>query len=1010
MIPKFVRYFFILIICSFSAFEGTAQLNKITVDLNKDKPEKFQNKTLRSEKTGEKKFTVPRRFIQNTVSHYNYYFNADNKINSVIERARMANQENYALLLPYYSFTLDNTASQKNELDSVIQKATAGILLHDLRSDWVDNFYMLIGKAYYLRKDFDSAYMAFQFINFNLYPKKKKEEDYTRVVGSSQNKTPGPLSISTKEDRSMLDKAFSKPPSRNDALVWQIRTLTDMGNYGEAAGLINTLKNDPNFPARLNDYLDEVTGYWFYKQKMYDSAISYIELSLPNALDLQDRARREYLLAQLYEQKQSLDTATYYYTRSIRHTTDPLMDIYANLNIAKMLISDDPQSIKNSIGHLLKMAKKDKYEPYRDIIFYSAADLAMDIPDTTSAILFYKRSTFFNKSNIEMKNAAFLELADISYEQHNYLDAYNYYDSLQAGDSTLGDMAAIMEKKNALAQIVNAVNIIQREDSLQQIAAMPTTDREDFLKKLSKKLRKERGLSDEETNYGNPSDAFNTKNQSLDIFAGNTVKGDWYFYNPSIKGKGFTDFKREWGNRQNVDNWRLKEGNPSGPTPRGNPKGLPPEVVMSPGNTDPMEPTVGPNPIVANQVSVDLPVQEDVSVEGLRANLPLTQPMLDTSNARSARAMFRLGKLYQNLLEDYRAAISTYENSLSRYPDSLYNGELYMNLAYSYEKIGNKSMADHYKSLLLNKFSGSTYADYLEHPEKFNPTEKDPAATKTYDDIYLKFIEGNFEDAIADKKQADSLYGNSFWNPQLLYIESVYYIKQRQDSLATSVLQQIVNNYPETPMKEKAANLISVLSRRDSIENYLTNLKVERIPEDSQIVVFDDTRIYGNIPEKVVRNDSNLIPKNITTVDVPEIKEEKKLPAPIKNKNFVFDPYSPQNVVMVLTKVDPVYSSEARNAFIRYNKEKFYNQVIDVSKDTLDADRTLLIFSNFVSAEAAIKYMNRLKHDAASEISWLPANKYSFYIISDDNLQLLKENKKLESYLDLLREKFPDIF
>ena len=79
--------------------------------------------------------------------------------------------QNYCLFMVIH---LNNTAAQKTELDSVIYKATAGILLHDLRSDWVDNLYLLIGKAYYLRKDFDSASMTFQFINYNLFPKEKR--------------------------------------------------------------------------------------------------------------------------------------------------------------------------------------------------------------------------------------------------------------------------------------------------------------------------------------------------------------------------------------------------------------------------------------------------------------------------------------------------------------------------------------------------------------------------------------------------------------------------------------------------------------------------------------------------------------------------------------------------------------------------------------------------------------------------------------------------------------------
>ena len=91
---------------------------------------------------------------------------------------------------------------------------------------------------------------------------------------------------------------------------------------------------------------------------MYDSAVVHIEKSLPNAIDMQDKARREYLLAQLYEMNNNQDTASDYYDKAIQHTTDPLMDIYANLNKAKMLKSNDPAEIDNSIATIIAHGKK----------------------------------------------------------------------------------------------------------------------------------------------------------------------------------------------------------------------------------------------------------------------------------------------------------------------------------------------------------------------------------------------------------------------------------------------------------------------------------------------------------------------------------------------------------------------------------------------------------------------------------------------------------------------------
>ncbi|HEY9341406.1 MAG TPA: tetratricopeptide repeat protein [Hanamia sp.] len=1006
---RILKYIPALLFFCFLLPEVYAQAGKITFDLQKDKPEKFKNKTLKSEKTGEKKFTLPRRFVQNTVSHYNYFFNANNKINSVIERARMANKDDYSKLLPFYSYSLANTASQSSELDSVILKATAGILLHDLRSDWVDNLYLLIGKAYYLRNDFDSAAMTFQFINYNLFPRKKKSEDDQLIVGSSDYASNKGISISSKEDRNLIDKAFTRPPSRNDALVWQIRTYIDMEEFSDAAGLINTLKNDALFPERLNASLEEMQGYWFFKQKMYDSAVTHIEKALPTAIDIADKARREYLLAQLYEMEGRQDTASDYYDKAIRHTTDPLMDIYANLNKAKMLKGNGPDEIAKSINTLLRMAKKDKFELYRDIIFYSAAQLALEIPDTTAAISFYKRSVFFNENNLSFKNKSFLTLAEISYQQKNYKNAYAFYDSLQLPDSTLSDITAIIQKKNALAQIVKHINIIEREDSLQSIAALSVADRDDFLKKLSKKLKKERGVNDEEVAYGNAASTyFDTKNQPQDIFSTNETKGDWYFYNASVKTKGYNEFKRVWGKRQNVDNWRRVSSGDQNLVSNPRERNIQKNTLLT-GDIDPLAPADSTNISDSGNELENINFQQDISVEGLLANVPLTKPLMDSSNRKVAISLFQLGKNYQNLLEDYSAAIEAYENSLNRFPDSLYNGELYMNLSYCYNKIGNLAKADFYKNLLLKKFADSKFTQYVLHPERFNPSKKDTAAGRRYDDIYKLFIEGNFDQAIKEKQTADSLYGNNYWSPQLLYIESVYYIREHQDSAAINILNQVLTQYPTSPLREKAATMIDVLSRRDSIENYLTNLQIERAKEDSQVVVFDDTKVSRNVQ---LPTDNNNIQPTVAPV-TPEkavINPEKKLPPPVSNATFNFDPNVPQNVVIVLNKVDPVYSSEARSAFVRYNREKFNSLNLQIVKDTLDKDRTLLIFSEFLNADAAIAYRERIKKDAASEISWLPADKYSFYIISNTNLELLKENKKLQDYIDLLNEKYPGKF
>lgn len=54
----------------------------------------------------------------------------------------------------------------------------------------------------------------------------------------------------------------------------------------------------------LKDYksdLNEVQAYWFYKQNMWDSAATHLEKAFSNTNTQQEKARWEYLAAQLFE-------------------------------------------------------------------------------------------------------------------------------------------------------------------------------------------------------------------------------------------------------------------------------------------------------------------------------------------------------------------------------------------------------------------------------------------------------------------------------------------------------------------------------------------------------------------------------------------------------------------------------------------------------------------------------------------------------------------------------------
>src|SRR5215831_18377422 len=74
------------------------------------KPKQYENRQLRSEKSDQKKFTAPRRFFQNTMTHYNYFYNANIKLNEIVSRAKAVHRDNFTELLSFYNYDLAETA------------------------------------------------------------------------------------------------------------------------------------------------------------------------------------------------------------------------------------------------------------------------------------------------------------------------------------------------------------------------------------------------------------------------------------------------------------------------------------------------------------------------------------------------------------------------------------------------------------------------------------------------------------------------------------------------------------------------------------------------------------------------------------------------------------------------------------------------------------------------------------------------------------------------------------
>ena len=977
------------------------------------KPEQFEKRILASEKTGDGKLNPIKRFNQNILTHYNFHFNAEIELNEVVFSANQSHKDDFTKLLSFYDHSLESTAGQESELDSVILKCNNGILLHDLRSDWVDNLYLLMGKAYFYKKELDSAAITFQYINQAFQPRSKDEIGFDKSIGSNINNTGNVFTISTPEKKGLIPRTVTHTPSRNEAILWLLRTFIEQGHMNDAGGLIEVLRRDKTLPVRLLPMLNEMQALWFYQSGQADSAAHYLEQAMDRAATIQERSRWEFLAAQLYEKTGRTRQADSLYEKTIGHTTDPVMEAYARINRINLhLGKDDSLLIQRNIDELIKMTKKAKYEDYRHILFYAAAKLETQRSQTEASIKYLRKSISFNTNDSKLKSRAFLELGDLSFNERDYATASHSYDSVTLETEEKLDSIRVADRKPILSELIFHLENVRVEDSLQKIAAMPEKDMEAYLKSLSKKLRKEKGLTEEDVAPAGSSTGAtgllpsSKDNEPVNLFAANESKGEWYFYNNNLRSQGFRQFQAKWGKRPNLDNWRrmFAVNNQLNATTVRSLESPDEEVVVQP-----------PQPVSSKSEPVD------VSIDGLRENLPLTDSLKKLSNDTIQASLLQLGLLFKDRLDMCDEGIFYFEQLLDRYPETRYQEVALVNLCLCFRLAGNQAKLKFYKDHLARNFKDSRSLLYVNDPglAKLQEEKERSAATATYEQIYRTMIEGRFEEAFTQKKQADSTYGKSMWTPQLLYIESIYHINQRADSVAMSTLGQIKELFPASPMAAKAATLADVLKRRSEIESYLTALDIRRYPEDT-LIIFAEPRmaLVKDTATRVSLVDSSVAKMNQVTPAMPDTIAATVIappppPAPTDQKATAYRHLSnePHMVVLVLSKVDVVYQNEARRALIRYNGEKHSSLGLTATTVALDDQVKLIRVSSFPDAIAALKYLEEAKAASGNDIfPWLPAENYRYVPMSEHNLAFLLEQKDLDAYLKFLSKHLPGKF
>lgn len=724
--------------------------------------------------TNQKNTTVTRAY-HNLTSKYNVMFNGKEALKEGRQKIYGSIEDDYTEVLPLFPHSDENAiSSSMPDMERAIKKSTKLITLHSITvkpelkrepetekekeflekneyNKYVDDTYLIIGKAHFYKHEFQLAIETFKYII----------------------------------------KEFPKEKIRFEAMIWMIRSYSEMREFKEADRFFNILVTDMEFPKEEYSLLLNTTYADFYiKQNMYEKAIPYLEKALDEEKKKQRKIRYNFILAQLHERAGELDEAFGYYTRVIKLNPPYEMTFNALINRASAFRAGnrDAEAMKEDLN---KMLKDDKNKEFQDQIYYALGEVEYKLGNIEKAIEYYKLSAQNSISNQKQKATSYVSIADIYYNKADYESAAAYYDSTTAIiDEDFPEYNTIKIRANNLGQLVENLRTVKLQDSLQYLASLTDEERLAIIDKVIAKVKEEERLAMEQEREMMMNQQYyqsNNRQQGM----GNTDGGKWYFYNPTSKGMGAMEFKRKWGNRELEDNWRRKSK-----------KIVMPSAEMAENLEEGVESDVKESQKVLSNKSREYYLQE----------IPLNDSLMQVSHDKIIESLYNAGIIYQNDLEEYQLAIGAFENLIKRYPESIYHSSAYYHLYELYSLEGNDLMASHYRGEIIERYPESVFAKILSNPDFLKEWEaKENYAKNYYEDTYNMYNNGEYSKVIARVNTAYLEFPEHELLPRFEFLEILAEGRAIEKDKFRENLNEYMVKYPETEQAVMAKDIIGYM-------------------------------------------------------------------------------------------------------------------------------------------------------------------------------------------------------
>ena len=889
------------------------------------------------------KNTSQSRWWHSFNAKYNTYYNGSLAyIDGSLEK-ETGNKDNFTEMIPLY--TVGNKTSKelgKAKYDVAIEKCQKAIKLHSIkrRPEWTKNrqkterdvewlnrkeynpflwkAWMLMGRSQFMKGAFDEAASTFAYMS-RMYA--------------------------------------TQPAIYGRARAWLAKCYIEQDWVYDAEDVISKMRRDSMHWRAQKEWDYTYADYYIHTQR-YEEAIPYLRKVIRHEMRRKQKARQWFLMGQMEAALGHKEKAYQAYKHVVR--LNPPYELEFNARIAMTEVMAGGQA-KKMVRRLKRMAASDNNKDYLDQVYYAIGNIYMNQQDTLKAIAAYEKGNTQSTRNGIEKGVLLLRLGDIYWTMERFSDAGRCYgEAIGLLDKERDDYKQLSQRSKVLDELVPYTEAIHLQDSLQALAKMPEAERNaaidrviEALKKKEKAERDAQAEANAEQQQATQGGNTNTQNKPNNTQNNTTSKqGLWYFYNPMAVSQGKEAFQKQWGKRENVDDWQRVNKT---------------VVAMDNGEmelTDEQRDSIAALEAQEDSVKNSLkdPKNDPHKREYYMEQIPFTEDKVAESNNIIKDGLFNAGVIFKDKLDNLLLSEKHLRRLTDSFPEYEKNDEAFYHLYLLYSRRNDKERATQFLDKLKTDYPESQWTVLLSDPYyEENARIGVHLEDSLYAATYAAFKADRLDEVKSNTEISASRFPLGDNRDKFIFIGGLSKLNAGDASGCLADMEDMVKKFPKSRLAEMAGMIIN-------------GVKAGRKLHGGK---FDIGDVWAQ--RSVVMSDSDSIAARRFLAE--------------RDVNFSF---------VVAYHPDSLQENRLLFELARFNFTNFIVRNFDIVIDELNGLHLMKV-SGFRNYDEALQYARQLYGNAA--VSTL-TRKGRALVISDSNLELLGTQYSFNDYDKFYDEHF----